>query len=74
MKVWSPSADRAFVRQVFLDWCGRQLTAYMSPPTGLYNDPALLNTVRGSVNNYNSGHFRQLVLYFLSMVCSSTVL
>jgi hypothetical protein len=37
----------------------------MSPPVNLYNSPALLPSARSSINNYNSGHFRQLTFFAL---------
>lgn len=48
-------------------WGNRNLVGYNAPPTNIYNDPSLLEEARYSINNYNSGHFRQLVFYALRL-------
>jgi len=62
------AADKAKIRTVFLRWCNEQLTAYNHPtPVGLLNDKQIQVTNRWILNNYYSGHARNLTFMALSM-------
>ncbi|MFN8281443.1 MAG: hypothetical protein U0V49_14270 [Saprospiraceae bacterium] len=62
------SADKAKIRTVFLRWCTEQLTAYNHPtPIGLINDKRINLTDRWVLNNYFSGHARNMTFMALSM-------
>ena len=61
------SADKAKIRNVFLGWCNDQLTAYNHPnPIGVVNDISMRPN-RWTLNNYYSGHARNLTYMSLSM-------
>lgn len=61
------SEDKSKIRTVFMRWCNDQLTAYNHPtPIGLVNDPKLL-TSKWVLNNYYSGHARNMTLMSLCM-------
>lgn len=62
------SSDKAKIRTVFLRWCGEQLLAWNHPtPVGLMNDKQITLTNRWIMNNYYSGHARNLTFMALSM-------
>lgn len=62
------AADKAKIRTVFLRWCNDQLTAYNHPtPVGLSNDKSISLTNRNILNNYFSGHARNVTLMSLSI-------
>lgn len=65
------ATDLADIRKVFLDWANIQLTAYNHPvPVGATNDPQLLANpanLRAALNNYYTGHMRQLTTMALSI-------
>lgn len=60
--------DKAKIRTVFLRWCEEQLTAYNHPtPIGLINDKQIQLTNRWILNNYYSGHARNMTFMSLSI-------
>lgn len=60
--------DKAKIRTVFLRWCEEQLTAYNHPmPIGLINDKQIQISNRWILNNYYSGHARNMCFMSLSM-------
>ena len=62
------AADKAKIRTVFLSWCNDQLTAYNHPtPVGLSNDKSISLKNRWILNNYYSGHARNVTLMSLSI-------
>ncbi len=62
------AADKQKIRTVFMRWCSEQLPAYNHPtPIGLGNDKAIQITNRGILNNYFSGHARNLTFMSLAM-------
>ncbi len=62
------TADKAKIRDVFRTWCNDQLTAYNHPtPVGLSNDKSISLTNRWILNNYYSGHARNLTFMSLSL-------
>ncbi len=64
------AADKAAIRTVFMRWCKDQLTAYNHPtPIGLVNDKQML-TNRWVLNNYYSGHARNMTLMSLALDAS----
>lgn len=62
------TADKAQIRNVFMTWCNDQLTAYNHPtPVGLSNDKSISLTNRWILNNYYSGHARNVTFMSLSI-------
>ncbi len=62
------TADKASIRTVFLRWSSEQLTAWNHPtPIGLANDKAIALTNRFVLNNYYSGHARNVTLLSLAL-------
>lgn len=62
------AADKAKIRTVFLRWCSEQLVAWNHPtPVGLMNDKQISLTNRWILNNYYSGHARNMTYMALSM-------
>ncbi|MFN8356920.1 MAG: T9SS type A sorting domain-containing protein [Spirosomataceae bacterium] len=62
------AADKAKIRTVFMRWCNDQLSAYNHPtPIGLLNDKTITLTNRNILNNYFSGHARNLTFMSLSI-------
>ena len=60
--------DKAKIRSVFLRWCEEQLTAYNHPtPIGLINDKQIDISNRWILNNYYSGHARNMTMMSLSI-------
>jgi hypothetical protein len=60
-------ADKAKINQVFRRWCHEQLTAYNHPePIGVINDRQLL-PYRWALNNYYSGHARNMTYMSIAM-------
>ncbi len=60
--------DKAKIQEVFLRWCTEQLTAYNHPtPVGLLNDQKIDLTNRWILNNYFSGHARNMTFMALSI-------
>ena len=63
--------DLADIRAVFVRWCGEMLSGYNHPlPIGTMNDPQLLADriqLRAALNNYFTGHMRNIALCALSL-------
>lgn len=60
--------DKAKIRKVFLRWCSEQLVAWNHPtPVGLINDKQITLTNRWILNNYYSGHARNMAFMALSL-------
>ncbi len=61
------SEDKSKIHKLFMRWCNDQLTAYNHPtPIGVVNDKQLL-TSKWVLNNYYSGHARNMTLMSLCM-------
>ncbi|MEK7254037.1 MAG: T9SS type A sorting domain-containing protein, partial [Bacteroidota bacterium] len=62
------AGDKAKIRTVFLRWLDEQTLAWNHPtPVGLVNDKQITLTNRWILNNYYSGHARNLTFMALSM-------
>lgn len=61
------SEDKSKIRKVFMSWCNDQLTAYNHPtPIGIINDKQLLVS-KWVLNNYYSGHARNMTLMSMAL-------